>query len=305
MKARDWLDAKGWPSTDEIDLKPSLKRFPRGGQYGVEMPVVNDMKTLELTTKLLREEGVYCTRFNETHGSHLLSDQEIGEMLALARSHGCGYVFGLGPRPEYDVKASFYRTEFGMEMGRQINNNDALRWSIDEALRLVELGCRGLIVYDVGVLRVLKALRDDDLIPADVVLKTSSHCMASNPMLAQIFRENGADSITTTHDLGLPVLAEMRRLAGDLVLDIPTDVYKTKGGYIRFFELAEFVRCASPVFLKMGASAQGHPYESTNEQTVYKRVRRVKRGQEMLEKYAERAFARISPADRHVALAAL
>ena len=151
-------------------------------------------------------------------------------------------------------------------------------------MRLVDLGCRGINVYDIGVLRVLARLRAQGLIPSDVMFKTSSHCMPTNPMLAQIFKENGADSITTAHDLGLPVLQEMRRLAPGLVLDIPTDVYKSKGGFVRFYELAELVQTTAPMFLKMGASAQGHPYEAVKESTIAERVRRVAVGLEHLER---------------------
>jgi hypothetical protein len=109
--------------------------------------------------------------------------------------------------------------------------------------------------------------------------------MVTNPFIAQVFRENGADSITTMHDLGLPVLHEMRRLNKGLCLDVPIDVYKTKGGYIRFYELAEIVQVASPVMLKMGASAQDSPYEFLKEQMVRERVRRVQVGLEYLRKY--------------------
>ncbi|MFT3770476.1 MAG: hypothetical protein QM820_34035 [Minicystis sp.] len=235
--------------------------------------------------KLLREEGVYCTRFNETHGSFLLSDQELQEMLALAAESGYGMVVGLGPRPEYDIKATFYRSEFGLEQGRQVNNNDAVAFSIEEAFRLVDLGCRGILVYDIGLLRVLKQMRSAGALPEDVRFKTSSHCAVSNPMIAQVILENGADSATTAHDLGLPVLQEMRRLNPGLCLDVPTDAYRSKGGFIRFYDLAEIVQVASPVFLKMGASVQGHPYDTNGEQLALKRVRRVAVGLSYLEKH--------------------
>jgi hypothetical protein len=294
--AVEWLRENALPYSDSIELRASGGEFSRGGQYGVEIPAVNTLATLKTTIKLLKEEGVYCTRFNETHGSFLLSDQELAEMLALAAETGYGMVVGLGPRPEYDVKASFYRSEFGLEVGRRINNNDALTASVAEAMRLVALGCRGILVYDLGVLRVLSMMRRKRQIPAEVRFKTSSHCIVSNPMLAQIAAENGADSVTTLHDLGLPVLQEMRRISPNLCLDVPTDAYLSKGGFIRFYELAEMVQVAAPMFLKMGASVQGHPYDNNIEQLCVKRVRRVATGLSYMEKNLAQP-KRIEPSD--------
>jgi hypothetical protein len=170
-----------------------------------------------------------------------------------------------------------------MEQARQINNHDALRANVTDALRLADLGCRGLIVYDLGVLRVLNIMRNEGELPKNMVFKASSHCMISNPMIAEIYRENGADGLTVIHDVGLPMLESIRRVAPEVSLDVPLDVYHNKGGFIRFHEVAEIVQVAAPVFLKIGASAQVDPYDKINENTIIKRVSRVKRALEMLD----------------------
>ncbi|MFT3742201.1 MAG: U32 family peptidase [Gammaproteobacteria bacterium] len=196
-------------------------------------------------------------------------------MLQLCFEKKIGMLFALSPRPEYDVKSSFYRSEFGLEQGRRINNNKAISDSIEEAIRLAELGCRGIIVYDIGVLRILSKMRTEGVLPSTLKFKASSHCMAANPMIAKILQENGADSITTIHDASLATLQEMRRICPGLILDVPTDVYAAKGGYIRFNELAEIVQIASPVMLKMGASAQNHPYDMVSDEIIHSRVKRI------------------------------
>lgn len=283
-RGRDWLSSRGLPFSDEIPLAASTSEFEGGGQYGVEIPVINSLKVLEATLALLKQEGLPVTRFNETLGAFLLSDSEVQEMLAVCRENEVGMVFALGPRPEYDRKAAFYRGGFGGSQGRRVNNNDALAVSADEALRLTGLGCRGLIVYDLGVMRMLKTMRDEGALPGDTQLKASSHCIVSNPFTSKIYAENGADSVTTIHDLGLPVFQEMRKQSPNLVLDIPTDVYGQKGGFIRFTEVPELVQIAAPMMLKMGASAQGHPADPVNQATIEKRVQRVALGLEYLEK---------------------
>lgn len=274
--AEEWLQKNDYPTSDLIPLQSSTHTFEGGGgQYGIEVPVVNTPATLEKLIVELKKEDLPVTRFNETHGAMLLTDQEIKDMLSLCHENGYGMVFSLGPRPEYDPKAAFYRSQFGLEQCRKLNNHDAIKYSLEEALRLVELGCKGIIVYDIGVLKLLQQMKAQKVIPSDVMFKTSSHCMAANPMIAQIFYELGANSITVLHDVGLPVLQEMRRLSPHLVLDMPIDTYAAKGGFVRFMELPNIIQVAAPVILKVGAGAQGHPYDTIGENVIVKRVKRV------------------------------
>jgi hypothetical protein len=302
-RGAEWLRGKGYAWKDEIRPEPSTATYDDGSTYGVEIPAVNSLAELELIVRLIDAAGLKVTRFNETHGAFLLCDSEIRDMLELCRSTGHGLLLSLGPRPEYDIKASFYRSDFGLEMARRLNNIDAIRVSIEEAFRLVELGCTGLIVYDVGVLRILNLMKREGSLPSSLVLKTSSHCVAANPFIAQILAENGAGSITTTHDLGLSVLQEMRRLNPDVPLDVPTDVYKSKGGFIRFYEMSEIIQVSSPVMLKMGASVQGHPYDKASEGLTRQRIDRVATGLEILARNSEQQ-SMISPASRHYCLPA-
>ena len=271
-RARKVLKSLELPDCNNVHLKRSSKTFDQGGHYGVELPAINTLRQMEATIAALKSEGVYCTRFNETHGSHLLSDAEISDMLQICNENSYGVLFGIGPRPEYDVNSSFYRTKFGLEMGRQLNNNEIFAQALDEVFRLCDLGVRGIIVYDIGLMRIVSELRATGKLPSGLVIKTSSHCMVTNAPIAKIFEDNGADSITTAHDLSISMLQSIREYTTDLVLDIPTDVYLTKGGFIRWFELAEFVQVASPVFLKMGASVQTDPYEAVKPEASIDRV---------------------------------
>lgn len=284
-KGLKWLEGKKYPYSDHIVLRESKEKYGDGSDYGVEIPVINSLSVLEDTIKHIKNTGVNVTRFNETLGSFLLSDNELKDMLSLCRESGYGIVISMGPRPEYDIKGSFYRSKFGMEMGRRINNNDGIRACVEEALRISEFGCRAITVYDIGVLKALNEMRKEGVLPADMIFKTSTHCMATNPFLAKIFMENGADSITTAHDLGLPVIQEIRKMNKSLSIDVPIDVYKPKGGFIRFYEISEIVQIASPVMLKMGASAQADPYDAVGSKITFNRIERVARGLEMLNKF--------------------
>ncbi len=300
-KAADLINQYGWISSDNQPLVESDKTFKAGGHYGVEIPVINSFKILESTVQALKKYDVPCTRFNETVGAFLLSDSEIKEMLDLCRQNNYGILFSIGPRPEYDIKSSFYRSDFGLEMGRRLNNNDAIRASVEEAFRLVELGCKGLIIYDLGLLHLLKKMQNNDKFPRNILFKASTHCMVTNPGTASIYETNGCTSITTAHDLGLPMLANIRNNVS-IPLDVPTDVYKSKGGFIRFYEMSEIVQVASPVMLKMGASVQTHPYDSVKEGMATDRIKRVKTGIDIMNKYLPSKYKLINPADEQVCL---
>lgn len=285
FRARSLLRELGFPYGDDIELQSSLQEFEGGGQYGIEIPVINSLSVLEKTVKLLDERGITVSRLNETIGAFFLSDSEIKEMLACCSEKNMGMTFSLGPRPEFDRKASFYRSEFGLEQARRLNNNDAIAASVDEALRLTDMGCRGLVVYDPGVLLILSELKIKRIIPKETIFILSSHAMTTNPMIAKMHLAAGADSAVVLHDLDLVVLQEIRRMAPKLVMDIPIDVYPSKGGFMRFHEIPEMIQVAAPIMLKMGTSAQPHPYTPVADVIIEKRVDRVSLALEAIEKF--------------------
>lgn len=283
-RAKQWLEQNHYPISDAIPLRKSSESFANKALFGVEIPIVNSLAVLEKTLYWLEQYDLPCDRFNETQGSFLLPEQEIKDMLALCADKKIGMVFSLSPRPEYDPKASFYKSKFGLEQCRRLNNLDAITAALDEAMRLAELGCRGLIVYDVGVLYLLAQMRQQGKLPQNMLFKASSHCMAANPIIAKLLQDNGADSITVMHDVSLVVLQEMRRLCPHLLLDVPIDVYQDKGGYIRFNEVSDIVQIAAPVMLKLGASAQANPYDPVNDSIIKTRVKRVASALEHLQR---------------------
>lgn len=273
QRGRDWLKKQGYPYSDNESLKKSMYTYSNGARYGTEIPVINNLSILEKTIKWLDYFGLKCDRFNETCGAFLLPEYEIKQMLQLCKENQIGITFSLSPRPEYDNKSSFYFSKYGMEQCRKLNNIDAVAAAIDEALYLADLGCRGLVIYDPGVLFLLNEMRQEGQIPCDMYFLGSSHMMATHPVNAKLLYDAGANSLVTIHDASLAVLQATRLLCPDLILDVPIDVYKDKGGYIRYNQLAEIIQISSPVILKLGASAQGNPYDSLNDDIIKNRVK--------------------------------
>jgi hypothetical protein len=79
------------------------------------------------------------------------------------------------------------------------------------------------------------------------------------------------------------------------------DVYRTKGGYLRFYEVGEMAQVAGPMFLKVGASAQSHPYDQVGDPVGLEKVRRLQLVLEHLERVVPDA-ERIRPTDPQVCL---
>jgi hypothetical protein len=111
---------------------------------------------------------------------------------------------------------------------------------------------RGFVVYDEGLLYLLNQMRIQGHIP-EIHIKVSAHMGCSNPVSMKVLENLGADSINPVRDLQLPMIAAARN-AIRVPLDIHTDNPASSGGFVRFYEVPEIIRIASPVYLKIGNS---------------------------------------------------
>jgi hypothetical protein len=83
------------------------------------------------------------------------------------------------------------------------------------------------------------------------VLKTSVLLPCANPATARTFEELGASTINVATDL-LPETRAELRAACSVPLDIYVEVPDDQGGFVRFYEVPDLIRAASPVYLKLG-----------------------------------------------------
>ena len=76
------------------------------------------------------------------------------------------------------------------------------------------------------------------------------------------------------------------RNAIDIPIDLHTENPKSTGGFIRHYEVPQFIRVASPVYLKTGGSvAANHNWDTTQKEAIA-RVKQVKLVNRMIDKYA-------------------
>lgn len=288
---RSFLESVGMPGGDLYDLPTSEKRFSDGGQYRFEVPGIQGPGPMKALLEQLDEYGIQIHRVTQTKGIMFLTDEEISKMVALAKKHSVQLILACGPRATTDTSASV-RTEEGQRMGYRLRGQEQIVRGLEEIKRGVRLGVRGFLVYDEGLLWALNEMRKAGEIPSDCHFKISAHSGHGNPCSAHVLEMLGANSINPVRDIQVQMLAAMRA-AIDVPIDIHTENPKSSGGFIRHYEVPDFIRIAAPIYLKTGGSvAANHSYDTT-EAEAQKRAKQILLVQRVIDTYYPEAV--VSP----------
>lgn len=282
----------GYPARDDGSLPTSERQFSAGGDYGIEVASVNNQKILEEVLRLADHFDVRIDRVDECRGMFRLPDDEIRSMVATCRERQMGLVMSVGPRAVYDA-GGFSRTPNGARMGYRLRGMSNVAHAVDDVLRGVELGVRGFLVYDEGLLDVLAQMRAAGRLPASAMLKLSVHAGCSNPAAARLFSRLGADTVNLIPDLDLSMIAACRQ-ATDCPLDVFSDTAGAAGGMIRTYDIPEMIRVAAPVYIKGGAVSQPQQNHLPSFGELGERMKQVRCVVEMIERAAPHA----RPVDR-------
>jgi len=251
-ETRKYLEKLGLPGSDLWDLPTSGATFPDGAHFRIEVPTVNTAEAAAALLKRAEELGVTINRVTETYGMFRHTRQEIKEYIKITRDYGAELIMSTGPRATYDTGATVLSPQ-GIRIGYRLRGIEQLVRAIEDIKRGVDLGVRGFLIYDEGMLWVVTQMRKDGELPPDVIFKVSAHCGHSNPAAFKVLAEMGADSINPVRDLQLPMIAALRA-AVTTPIDCHTDNPPASGGFIRTYEAPEIARLASPVHLKTGNS---------------------------------------------------
>lgn len=282
-QTRKFLETLGLPGGDLYALPTSEKRFDDGGQYRFEVPGIQGPKVMEALLEEVDKYGLYLHRVTQTKGILSLTDKEIASMVDLANKANLELILAIGPRATTDTSASVNTPE-GVRMGYRLRGQEQIVRAIEDVKRAATLGCRGFLVYDEGCLWVLNEMRKAGEIPTDCHFKVSAHTGFGNPCSARLLESIGADSINPVRDIQLQMLSAMRA-AVNIPIDIHTENPKSTGGFIRHYEVPEFIRVAAPIYLKTGGSvAQTHSWDSTTDDAK-KRAKQVSLVKRMIDQY--------------------
>lgn len=271
----------------------SSKRFDDGGQYRFEVPGIQSPKTMKALLMEAEGNNIFIHRVTQTKGIMMLSDEEISEMVALAKDYGCELFLSVGPRATYDTSATVHTKE-GSRIGYRLRGYDNLVYAIEDVKRACRLGVRGILLYDEGLLYVLDKMRSEGEIPENVHFKLSAHAGHSNPASAKLLEQHGLDSLNPVRDLQIPMIASIRD-AIDISLDLHTENPKSTGGFIRHYEVPDFIKVAAPVYLKTGGSVAANHNWDTTEAEAIARIKQVKLVKRMIDTYCPDAIP--SPED--------
>lgn len=261
----------------------SDKRFNDGGQYRLEVPGIQSPKVMKALLLEAIKRDITLHRVTQTKGIMLLEDNDIKEMVDLARRYEVELFLSVGPRATYDTSATVHTKE-GSRIGYRLRGIDNLVYAIEDVKRAVNLGVRGILLYDEGLLWALNKMRNKSLIPKDVHFKMSAHTGHGNPASAKLLEENGLDSLNPVRDLQIPMIAAIRK-AIDIPIDLHTENPKSTGGFIRHYEVPEIIKVAAPVYLKTGGSVAGTHNWDTTEKEAIARIKQVALVNKMIERY--------------------
>jgi hypothetical protein len=249
-RAREALEAVGIPPADLNDVPSSPITFPDGASYRIEISGIERLSTLEaLIDEMDKQNTVVHRLICTVMGATLLTREELHAFAKLASQKKLEVIMTPGPRPQWDVGRQVATPE-GAVSGLRIRGCDNLRYLISDMLRCVDLGFRGFLVWDEGVLSMVSEMRDKGIFPKDTVFKVSIFAGHANPAGARLLEKLGADTFNPVVDLTLPMLAAIRKVV-KLPLDLHVYLFESFGGQNRMWETPELARVASPCYLKI------------------------------------------------------
>lgn len=117
-------------------------------------------------------------------------------------------------------------------------------------MRCIDLGFRGFLVIDEGLLWLLNKLRQAGDIPKDVIFKVSIYAGHASGASGKLLQELGAGTFNPIGDLSLPQLASIRQSC-DIPIDFHVMLTESFGGYNRMYDAPEIARTCAPCYYKI------------------------------------------------------
>jgi hypothetical protein len=282
-ETRKYLKKIGMPQGDAFDMPSSALRFPDGGAFRIECPTVNTAETVAALLETATKNGITINRITETYGMFRHTREEIKEYCRLCNEYGTELLMSTGPRATYDTGATVLSAQ-GARIGYRLRGMEQVLRGVEDIKRGYDLGVRGFLIYDEGMLWLVGQMRKDGALPKDILFKTSAHLGHCNPCSFKLLESLGADSINPVRDLQIPMIAALRQ-AVKTPLDVHTDNPPGSGGFIRVYEAPEIVRVGAPLHCKTGNSVVSAHGEMTSAADGKKMADQASIVVEMVNKY--------------------
>lgn len=264
-KASEAMEKIGMPRRDAYDLPTSDKRFPDGAWYRMEVSGIERPNVLEAVIEEMEKRNIPIHRLiSVVMGSTLLDKKELKDFAQMAAEAKLEVILTPGPRRAWDTGRQLDNPE-GALSGIRYRGSDQLRYVIADIMRCIEIGFRGFLVVDEGLLKMLTKMKDNGDIPEDVVFKVSIYAGHGSAAGGELLQSLGAGTFNPLGDLTLPQFASIRQ-----AIDIPIDVHiilaESYGGFMRFYEGPDMARVAAPCYFKI----EPGPALAAGPQALYK-----------------------------------
>ena len=244
------MEKCGIPGRDAYDLPSSPKRFPDGAWYRMEISGVERPQVLEALIDEAQKRHLPIHRLiSVVMGATLLDDVELRDFAQMAAEARMEVILTPGPRSAWDIGRQLVTPE-GAFSGLRFRGSDQLRAVIADVLRAIEIGFRGFLCIDEGLLWLFNQMKRNGDIPEDVIFKVSIYAGHASAAGGRLLQELGAGTFNPIGDLSLPQLASIRQ-AVDIPLDLHIYLTESFGGFNRFYEAPEMVRVCAPCYFKM------------------------------------------------------
>jgi hypothetical protein len=270
MSIRDEFEQLGLPPGDLHELPTSEKRFPDGAHYRVEIPSTEGPRCLEAVLDEAERLDVPVHRVSQGSGVFMLTDNELGQFVALAAAANVELSLFARPNAGWDTSATS-RAPAGGVLAASARGQDQLVAVLEDAVRAADHGVRSVLLADIGAVYAFSRLRAAGVLPAEMQAKVSVMLPIANAATASVLAELGASTLN---------------LPPDFYVEAPD----TLGGFVRLHEIPELIRVAAPVYVKFGLRnapdvyPSGTHLEPTAIALSRERVRRARLGLELLER---------------------
>jgi hypothetical protein len=249
-KVAQALVKMGMPAGDRYDLPTSIQTFPDGAHYRVEISGMETPRILAATIDEARKQGIPFHRsISVVRGASMLTREQLREFALIAQENQVEVIMTPGPRPTWYTGRQVATPE-GALSGMRMRGMDSVRHFITEIQKCIEIGFRGFLVWDEGVLSLLNTMKQNGDLPQDTVFKVSVLAGHANAAGFKLLESLGASSGNPVADLTLPELASIRSVVS-LPLDVHIQIWTSMGGFNRIYECPEIARVAAPCYFKM------------------------------------------------------
>ncbi len=210
-RVSQYMEQAGIPGRDAYELPTSARRFPDGGCYRIEISGVEGPRVLEALIEERHRRDVPVHRLiSFVQGGVLFDKEELTDFARMAAEERMEVIAVPGPRNGWDIGRQYASSE-GMRCGMHHRGSDELRKVIADMMRMYDVGIRGFMLVDEGLLWLVRRMQEQGNFPTDVAIKISVWTSHSSAAGGRLLEELGASSFNPPGDLTLPQLASIRQ----------------------------------------------------------------------------------------------